>query len=223
VTPSVTPTITPTATATVTPTTTPTPTVTPSEAGLAPAYLLIEPTSIATDIGTYMDNQGASWFGYSNSLTPTDIDDIQDYLDFFSLSAGTGSVPEIITQTIPQTGGGTDSEGNSIVQYNFVTTEVPSGTVSGNAYYTWLIPDDSIGGTGSGNRQTNIDVSFGNGPNTFVNETMDSVVYDYGTIVNPGGPFANGTYRMYSTNTIGSGFYFDNTSTTIYFKGNTVT
>lgn len=221
-TPSVTPTITPTTTPTNTPTNTPTPTVTPSEAGLAPAYLLIEPTSIAASIGGYMFGVGASWYGYSNGSGPTDINDISDYLDYYSLSAGTGGVPEIITQSIPQTGGGTDSEGNTIVQYNFVTTEIPSGTVSGNAYYTWLIPDDSIGGTGSGNRQTSIDVSFGSGPNTFVTETMASTVYDYGTVVNPGGPFANGTYRMYSTNTVGSGFYLDNTSTTIYFKGNTV-
>lgn len=223
-TPTNTPTVTPTTTPTNTPTNTPTPTVTPSEAGLPPAYLLIEPSSIDTDIGAYMFSiPGSSWFGYTNGSGPTDIDDIQNYLDFFSLSAGTGGVPSIITQTIPQTGGGTDSEGNTIVQYNFLTTEVSAGTVSGNAYYSWLIPDDSIGGTGSGNRQTKIDYSNGSGPNTFTDETMDSVVYGYGTIVNPGGPFANGTYRLYSPNTIGGGLYFNNTSTTLYFKGSTVT
>ena len=52
---------------------------------------------------------------------------------------------------------------------------------------------------------------------------MSATQYNYGTIVNPGGPFANGTYRLYSPNTIGGGLYFNNTSTTLYFKGNTVT
>jgi hypothetical protein len=219
---SPTPTPTNTPTNTVTPTNTLTPTPTPTEASLPPAYLIIEPQSIATDIGTYMFGQGASWYGYNAGSGPTSIGDIEKYLDFYVLSAGTGSVPTIISQVIPQSTGGVDSEGNSIVQYNFLTTEVSAGTISGDAYYSWLIPEESIGGSGTSNRQTHIDLSFGAGPNTFTPESMSATVYNYGTVTNPGGPFANGTYRFYSPNTIGSGFYLDNTSTTIYFKGNTV-
>lgn len=168
----------------------------------------------------------SSFYGFTNGSGPTNINDVEDYLDFYIASAGTGNVPAIISQTIPQTTtGGNDSEGNAIIQYNFTTIEVASGTISGDAYYTFLIPDESIGGTSSGNRQTNIDVSNGTGANSFTSPppTMDSTVYNYGTVVNPGGVFENGTYRLYSTNTVGSGLYFNNTSTTLYFKGNTVT
>jgi len=233
VTPTVTPTntVTPTQTATPTntppagsptstPTNTPTPTVTPSEAGIAPAYLIIEPDSIAPSIGTYMFNEGASWYGFGNGSGPIGAGDVSTYLDFYNLSGGTGGVPSVITQTIPQTGGGTDSEGNAIVQYNFLTTEISAGTITGNAWYSWLIPDESIGGAGSGNRQISIDLSFGQGPNTFVTETMSPTYYAY-FISNPGGTFAPGTYRLYTTYQ-STPFYRDNTSTTMYFKGNTV-
>ena len=172
-----------------------------------------------------MYGESASFYGFTNGSGPTNISDVQDYIDFYIASAGTGNVPSIISQTIPQSAGGTDSEGNSIVQYNFTTIEVPSGTVPGNAYYSFLIPDDSIGGISSGDRQTLIDVSNGLGPNSFASppSSMSETVYEYGTVVNPGGPFANGTYRLYTTNTIGSGLYFNNSSTTLYFKGNSVT
>jgi len=171
-----------------------------------------------------MNGQGqTNFFGFSTSTTIADLQDVTDYVNFFVASAGTGNVPSIISQTIPQTGGGTDSEGNPITQYNFFTTEISAGTASGNVYYSFLIPDESIGGTSSGNRQTIIDYSNGSGPTTLTTSTMSTTVYSLGTIVNPGGPFANGTYRLYTTNTVGSGLYFNNGSNTIYFKGNTVT
>lgn len=169
-----------------------------------------------------MNGQGqTNFFGFSTSTTIADNTDVTDYVSFFSASAGTGSIPSVISQTIPQSTGGNDSEGNSITQYNFTTIEVASGTITGDAYYSFLIPDESIGGTGSGNRQTVIDVSNGQGPNTFVTSANSPSVYA-GTVVNPGGPFVNGTYRLYTTNTIGSGLYFNNSSNTLYFKGNTV-
>jgi len=170
-----------------------------------------------------MFSQDASFYGYNSGTQPTDIDDVIDYVNFFAISAGTGGVPNVVPVTIPQSTGGVDSEGNDIEQYNFTTIEIPSGTIIGDAYYTFLIPDESIGGIGSGNRQTVIEVSFGNGPNTFGTEATSATLYNYGTIVNPGGQFANGTYRLYSTNSIGSGLFYDNTSTTIYFKGGIVT
>ena len=168
-----------------------------------------------------MFNNGASFFGFTNGSGPTSAGDIETYMDYYSASAGTGNVPSIITQTIPQTTtGGNDSEGNAIIQYNFTTVEIASGTINSNAWYTWLIPDESIGGSGSGNRQISIDLSFGQGPNTFTTQTMASTYYAY-SVTSPGGAFQSGTYRMYTTYA-STPFRRDNSSTTMYFKGNTV-
>ena len=197
-----------------------TPSITPSADALPPAYLLIEPQSINATIGNYMFSNGSSFFGYTNSDSPTVDSDLQTYLNFYSTNAGSGGVPSIVTQSIPQSSGGVDVEGNAIVKYNFTTTEIPGGTVSGDAWYTWLIPDNSIGGTSSGNRQLSIDYSNGSGPNTFTTVNMTSAIYVL-TVTNPGGSFANGTYRMYTTYAT-QNFKLDNTINTIYFKGNTV-
>jgi hypothetical protein len=221
-----TPTTTLTSTPTSEPTTTPTPTTTntptPSPgAGVSPAYLLIEPQSIAGNIGTYMNGVGATFFGFTNNVPPSSNFDIEAYLDYFTANAGTGGVPAIITQTIPQTTtGGNDSFNNAIIQYNFLTTEILAGTVTENAWYTWVIPDESIGGISSGNRQTVIDLSFGTGPTTFSSKNTSSSVYTF-TVTNPGGAFAVGTYRLYTTFNDPS-FNLNNSLTTIYFKGNTV-
>lgn len=193
--------------------------MTPSSAATPPAYLLIEMDADATNIGTYMFNQGASWYGFSNSSTPTSDADLADYVDYFNLNAGTGNVPAIKSSNIPQASGGNDSFGNAIEIYKFETTEIRSGTVNGNAWYTWLIPDDSIGGTSSGNRQLEIEVSFGQGANNLSAKVME-VSYTGFTVVNPTG-FLNGTYRIYTTNP-SQEFRLDNTSTAIYFKGGLV-
>lgn len=193
--------------------------MTPSSAATPPAYLLIEMDADAANIGTYMFNQGASWYGFSNSSTPTSDADLADYVDYFNLNAGTGNVPAIKSSNIPQASGGNDSFGNAIEIYKFETTEIRSGTVNGNAWYTWLIPDDSIGGTSSGNRQLEIEVSFGQGANNLSAKVME-VSYTGFTVVNPTG-FLNGTYRIYTTNP-SQEFRLDNTSTAIYFKGGLV-
>jgi|TARA_R110001592_G_scaffold134329_1_gene350029 hypothetical protein len=222
-TPSVTNTVTPTGTPSVT--STPTPTPTTPEASLPSAYLLIEPTSDAANIGTYMFNNGASgFFGFNNGSGPNNSSEIQTYMDYYSANQGTGNVPLVITQTIPQTSGGVDSFNNAIQQYNFVTTKVTQGTVAGNAWYTWLIPDDSIGGVGTSNRQLSIDLSFNAGPQGFTTETMSSTFYNIGpiivTIVSPGA-FAVGQYRLYTTYS-SQPFSRNNTNGDLYFKGNLV-
>ena len=169
-----------------------------------------------------MFNNGASFYGFNNGSGPTSVADIETYMDYYSLNAGTGNVPSIVTQTIPQSSGGQDSFNNAILQYNFVTTKITAGTVNGDAWYTWLIPDDSIGGTGSGNKQLSIDLSYNAGPQGFITETMSSTFYNYGTIVNPGGSFAPGSYRMYTTYP-SQPFSRDNTSADMYFKGTSPT
>jgi hypothetical protein len=161
------------------------------------------------------------FYGFTNGSGPTNTSDIETYMDYFSANAGSGNTPSIVTQTIPQSTGGVDSFNNGITQYNFVTTRITTGTVSGQAWYTWLIPDDSIGGVSSGNKQLTIDLSFDSGPQGFTTETMSTTWYNLGAILNPGGAFAPGSYRMYTTFT-SQPFKRNNTDGDLYFKGNSV-
>ena len=225
VTPSVSFTPTPSVTSSVTPTTsftptpTKTPTVTPSSAANSPAYLLIENEADASNIGTFMFNAGASFYGFNNGSGPTSSSDMASYMSYFNQNAGTELVPAIVTSDIPQNSGGDDSFGNPIEQYKFLTVEIPSGTVSGNAWYTWLIPDESIGGPGTANRAREIEVSYGSGAQGLSSKIMTTAYFNY-TVVNPTG-YLNGTYRVYTT--YGSeDFRLDNTTTTIFFKGGLV-
>jgi len=222
---SVTPTHTPTPSVTpstsLTPTPSVTPSVTPSSAALPPAYLLIEPQSIQGDIATWLNDEGASFYGFNVGIPPQNEADVRKYMEYYSLFGGEGTVPSIISIPIPQVGGGVDSEGNEIVKYNFTTTQIASGLVPEQAWYTFIIPDDSIGGTSSGLRQKSIDVSYGQGPNTFNTEQMSQTFYNYQPVVNPGGAYIAGSYRMYTTFT-SEPFFLDNAGITIYFKGNTV-
>lgn len=166
-----------------------------------------------------MFNAGASWYGFTNGSGPTSSSDLGSYLSYYNQNAGTGNVPSIVTATVPQTGGGTDSFGNNIEQYKFVTTEISSGTVSGDAWYTWIIADESIGGAGTANRVREIEESFGQGSSNLTARSLTSSYYSY-TVTNPTG-FANGTYRIYTTFS-SQQFRLDNSSTTIYFKGGLV-
>lgn len=209
----------PTATVSLTPTNTVTPTVSPSTASVPNAYLLIEPDSDASEIGTFMFNAGASWYGFTNGSGPTSSSDLGSYLSYYNQNAGTGNVPSIVTATVPQSGGGNDSFGNAIEQYKFVTTEINSGTVSGDAWYTWIIADESIGGAGTANRVREIENSNGQGSSNLTARSLTSSYYTY-TVTNPTG-FANGTYRIYTTYS-SQDFRLDNSSTTLYFKGGLV-
>ena len=189
--------------------------------GLPPAYLLIEPAADAPNIGTYMNNQGATWFGFTNGSGPTSKSDITTYMEYFNLNQGTGLVPLVVSQIIPQSSGGNDSFNNAIQQFNFVTTKVTQGTVTGPAWYTWLIPDESIGGVGTTNRQLNIGLSFNAGPQGFVNETMSSTFYNI-TPSTGSGIFQPGSYRLYTTYS-SAPFNRNNNNGELYFKGNFVT
>jgi hypothetical protein len=171
-----------------------------------------------------MFNNGATgFFGFNNGSGPTSSNEIRTYMDYYSVNQGTGNVPLVISQTIPQASGGNDSFNNAIQQYNFVTTKVTQGTVAGNAWYTWLIPDDSIGGVGTTDRQLSIDLSFNNGPQGFTTETMSSTFYNIGPMifVVGSGAYAAGQYRLYTTY-LSQPFSRNNTNGDLYFKGNLV-
>ena len=217
---SVTPTITPTISVTPTITPTVTPTITPSSTpttGLA--FLIIEPLSASTNIGNYMfNNSSPQFYGFTNSTQPSanaiDFDtEMNLYLDYSGWTSG--ELPTILTSPVPQSTGGFDSFGNSIVAYNFETIQVSAGTINSNAWYTWLIP---IGLTNF-QYQSQIDLSTSN-PNIFTGVITEPTI-SVNTFTYAGSTIPPVTYRVYTTYPSGD-FYLDNTSIDIYFKGGIV-
>jgi hypothetical protein len=230
-TPTVTPTKTPTPTPTVTPsptptynpcnitqTPTPTPTKTPSPTPILSAYLFIEPIDGAVSIGQWMYDGGSNFYGFSNTSQPTQNQtifnsDMNRYVNFTGWT--NGYFPTIISQSVPQINGGVDSFGNAKVAYNFLTTEVPENTVSGDAWYTWIIPVSLT----NNEIQTVIDLNVSNNPNLFTQVNTESTIYCY-TFNYTGSTIPNTTYRVYTTfpNTI----FQINDSQNIYFRGNSI-
>lgn len=222
-----------TTTPTVTPTNTPTPSITPS-GGLLPtptptvtpspatgtAYLFIEPSTGSTVIGQFMYDQGATFFGFSNMSVPNTTNpsqfniDMNEYVSFSGWTAST--FPSVRTQSVPQISGGLDSFGNAITAYNFTTHQVPAGLVPVNAWYTWIIP---TGATNNG-IQEKISYSVNGNANYQTTLVMDSLIYS-STFNYTGTTIPTGVYRVYTT-FANLEFYINGTSTTIYFKGDTV-
>lgn len=221
VTPSITPSVTPTNT--VTPTVTPTNTVTPTTT-LTPtptpttetprAYLLIEPYSGSSSIGSYMSSNGSTFYGFTNATRPglsasTFQTDMNLYVNFSGWS--TGLFPAVIKTLVPQSGGGLDSYGNPIIAYNFSTIMVPENTVGCKAWYTWLIPINRS----NYKYQLEIDLGIVN-PNVFTSVKMEPTIYQ-NTFTYVGPTIANTTYRVYTTYP-STNFELDNTYN-LFFRG----
>lgn len=216
-TPTITPTITPTfdpckVSPTPTNTTTPTPTPTPFYF----AYLFIEPVTGSTFIGQWMLDGGSNFFGFSNASQPTQNQPIFDsdmnrYVDFSGWT--NGEFPYVRSQIVPQSSGGVDSFGNSIVIYNFLTTEVQENSIGGNAWYTWIIPISLT----NNETQVLIDLNVANNPNLLTAVATESTISQY-TFTYTGTTIPNTTYKVYSTfpNTVFR--IIDNQN--IYFRGN---
>jgi hypothetical protein len=218
-TPPTTPTITPTSSITPSVTTTPTVTPTPSTVFMY-AYLFIEPFSGSTDIGNYMANVGSGFYGFTNGFGPDTSSPSQfniDMNEYVSYSGWTNDFPSVRSQLIPISSGGLDSFGNAKIAYNFTTHEVPIGTVEGLAWYTWII---MTGDTGGG-IQRSIGYTTDGNPNSLTNVFMDSTIYN-NTFTYTGSTIPSGTYRVYTT-WASTPFQIDNSSTNIFFKGDTVT
>jgi hypothetical protein len=220
-TPGLTQTPTPTNTPTPNATQTPTPTLTPSSTpSTGIAYLFIEPQSGSTDIGQYMYDLGATFFGFTNGSVPNGTNpslfniDMNEYITFSGWTGGT--FPSVRTQTVPQSSGGVDSFGNAISIYNFTTHEVPVNTVGGSAWFTWIIP---TGATNNGIQQK-IAYSINGNPNSMTTLIMDSSIYS-DTFNYTGTTIPTGTYRVYTT-FADLAFYINNGGNTIYFKGDTI-
>jgi hypothetical protein len=223
ITPTPTPSLTPTPTPSSTPATTPTPTPTPTSSPIpisTLAYLFIEPQTGSTDIGQYLFDSGVNFFGFTNisspdTSNPTQFNlDMNAYVDFSGWTSGL--FPAVRTQVVPQSTGGVDSYGNAIIEFNFTTHEVPSGTVGGSAWYMWIIPTGST----NGEIQTLIDYNNSGNPNVLTSVNTESTLRS-NTFTYSGTTIPVGTYRIYTTFT-DVAFYINNDDD-IYFKGNTVT
>jgi hypothetical protein len=206
---------TPTPTPTQTMTTTPTPTPTPAYF----AYLFIEPISGSTNIGQWMIDRGRNFFGFTNYSQPTQNQtqfniDMNTYVNFSGWT--NGLFPTIIQQIVPQVSGGLDSYSNSIVAYNFLTTEIPNNYVNGFGWYTWMIPVSLT----NNERQTIIDINTSNNPNLMTGVGTENTINSY-TFTYTGTTIPPTTYRVYTTypNTI---FKIIDTQN-IYMRGNTIT
>jgi hypothetical protein len=215
-TPTNTPTLSLTPSVTTTNTRTPTPTPTETKPPLA-AYLFIEPTSGSTNIGTWQVGQGVYFYGFTNASQPSLAQlyfeaDMSSYVSFPGWSSG--QFPQVLSANVPQVSGGVDSFGQPIVQYNFVTTQVPSSVCSGEAWYTWLIPT-SLTNNGS---QNQIRLSLA-GPGDGVPVNMNSTIYQ-NTFTYAGGVIPAATYKVYTTYPDPT---FQQTNPgNIYFRGNSV-
>ena len=220
-TPTVTPNLSPSGTPTQTPTPTPTPTSGASANNIA--YLFIEPQNNSSDIGGYMYNNYSAFtdfFGFTNLSSPDFSSQAQFEIDmnyYIDYSGWTDStLPLIRTQSVPQSSGGVDSFGNTIVEFNFTTHEIPAGTVNGSGWYTWIIPTSATNGM----IQTIIDLSINGNPNSFITFGTDASIYQH-EFEYTGTNIPSGNYRVYSS-FVDPAFYIAN-SQDIYFKGGQVT
>ena len=137
----------PTPTNTETPTNTPTPTSTPPVVYYA--YIFPEPldSTSQSELGQYMFDDGATWFGYGNSGGSPGITNYSNNLiSYANYSGWTDSGGNFVTPVttlvgaIRQNGGvGTDSFGCPQDQYTFGTVEITSSQVTPSIQYNYSI------------------------------------------------------------------------------------
>lgn len=234
---SQTPTPTPTNTATPgltpTPTETPTPTVTqtPTPSGtLYVAYLFPEPldSTSQTDLGQYMYDSGANWYGFGNSGGVPNISTYNSDMDIYVHYSGwTGSSGNFVTPVTSMTsairqgaGVGVDSFGCPQNQYTFGTILLTTSMVNVNAQYNYTvwIPLTGVGGT-----MNNITVDVGNsicGSAIYDNAIPEPTLAGTNVVVSSGASIPAGIYRVLWNFTLPSTTPLN---TSLYFKGDTKT
>jgi hypothetical protein len=164
-----------------------------------------------------MFSQGSSFYGFTNSSQPSSSastfqTDMSTYINFSGWS--NGQFPKLIKASYSNSSSSFDKFGNPIIQYNFITTEVPENYVLDKAWYTWIIPT----GYTNGEYQVEIDLGIVN-PNVFTSYRMNQTIY--GNSFNYVGPtIGNTTYRVYTTfpNTA----FELNNNVPLYFRGSLV-
>lgn len=221
-TPSITPsnnTPTPTPTASITATPTVTPTQTPSQSPVARtnvAWLFVEPISGATEIGNYMYSQNLNFLGFSNGTAPSeDPIEFQKEMNAYMNFSGWTVTFFRSGALIANSNTGFDNSGNFQTNGNFQTLTVNKDIVPTQAWYTFII---STGLTGS-LYQKKIDVSQGE-LHSFYSVKTDPSIYTRGFYYT-GSTYSQNTYRVYTTFP-STELLFDNSLTTLYFKGNSL-
>jgi hypothetical protein len=200
-TPSNTPTTSVTPTNTVTPTITPTPTT----AGFS-GYLFPEPqdSTSLNDLGQYMFDAGATWFGYGNEGIPSTTDYSTNMDTYVHYSGWTGSSGNFITPVTSLSGAirqlsgsGTDSYGCSQNQYTFGTIQVTTSQVNPNEqyYYTVWIPLAGVGGTMT-NMTVDVGASTACSTSIIDNGIPDPTRAGTNVTVTSGAAIPAGTYRI---------------------------
>jgi hypothetical protein len=248
-TPTITETPTPTPTITQTPTETPTQTPTPSVSfGLSPtptmtpsptpgvyyAYIFPEPldSTSQNELGQYLYDNGAAWYGYANSGGyPSGVDYASDMNRYVQYSGWTGGVGNFITNvsslssTIKQTSGtGTDTFGCIQSQYVFGTIEISTTDIDPDTQYSYSIwvPLNGVGGS-----MNNITVDIAQGSACGVEIGNGEIPDEINALINvtvPSGcAIPSGTYRVLWTPPILGYPAFSNLPITssIFIKGNT--
>lgn len=209
----------PTPTNTSTPTPTQTPTITPSASPIVRtnvAWLFIEPISGASEIGNYMYSQNLNFLGFSNGTSPSeDMVEFQKEMNAYMNFSGwtndfvrTGSLISISNT-------GFDNYGNFQTSGNFQTIRVIQNLIQCPAWYTFIIST----GLTNGLYQKKIDVSQGE-LHSFYSVKTDPLIYTRGFYYT-GSTYSQTTYRVYTTFP-STELLFDNSLTTLYFKGNSL-
>jgi hypothetical protein len=136
--------------------------------------------------------------------------------NYISYSGWSINSPAIGTGQTSSISGGTDTYGNPIDAYLFQTYRVPAGTVSGDAWYTWIVP------TASTNNQIISQIGYNNAgnPNALTAVNTQPSIYNL-SVTNTGSTIPIGVYKVYSTYTSPT-FRINGTVNDIYFKGNTL-
>jgi hypothetical protein len=185
----------------------------------ADALLFIEPLSSLQVVSEFMSGKNSKFYGFSNGMPPQSNADIINYMEMFALFGG-NFLPSVIRQSIPQESGGVDDFGLPIVQYNFKTTRVSLNTINGPAWYTWVLPKDSI----NDGKQTKISYLSTTATTISENEllvqNMNNTIYNYESVYT-GLNFTPNRYSLYTT-FHAHNFSLNNNVKYIYFKGNTV-
>jgi hypothetical protein len=240
-----TPTQTPTNTGTQTPTTTPTPTTTqtPTNTGTLTqtptssaaslfAYLFPEPLDSVSqiDLGQYMYDSGADWYGFGNTGVPSTSNYNTNMNYYVQYSGWTGSSGNFITPVtslkspIKQSAGyGTDGFGCSQNQFTFGTIQVTTSQVNPSAqyFYTVWIPLAGVGGAMS---NMTIDLGLGSVCSTsIVNDGIPDSVLASTSVTVSGALIPDGTYRVLWMSPLTQIPTSIPLTQFIYFKGNTKT
>jgi hypothetical protein len=204
-----TPTSTQTPTNTTTPTNTQTPTLTQTPSETQPqffAYVFPEAldSSSQNNLGQYMFDSGAGWFGFGNTGVPGTLDYSSNLNSYAHFSGFSGSVGNFITPVSTlrgairqSSGSGTDSYGCAQSQYTFGSIRVTTSQVNPNAFYfyTVWIPLNGVGGTM--NNMT-LDVGLGTSCSTnIINDGIpDATLSQINVTVTSGAAIPAGTYRV---------------------------